>query len=299
MIEDLSRRHAPLGKLLGARRPPDDGQPYRLSQEQLDFYHEQGYVSGVRLLDGAQVDTLLAELEGLADPKHPGHGLFYEFHANESDDPENVLFHALGAWRIEPGFHDLLWNPALLAPAAQLVHGPVRFWHDQLFCKPARHGGVVAWHQDYSYWTRTQPMEHLTCFIALDDCDEENGCLEYVPGSHRWGLLPITGLANKMDAIQTVLSPQQKKLFRPVRARLKRGEASFHHPLTVHGSRENRSRRPRRATVVNVFRDGVRSTSDEPLLKGVPVIPSGQPMGGQFFPLLYDPGTETGSATRS
>ncbi len=299
MIEDLSRRHAPVGKLLGATRPPSDWQPYRLSAEQLDFYHQQGYVSGVRLLDGAQVDTLLAELEGLSDPKHPGHGLFHEFHSNESGDPEHVLFHALGAWRIEPGFHDLLWNPALLAPAAQLVDGPVRFWHDQLFCKPARHGGVVAWHQDYSYWTRTQPMEHLTCFIALDDCDEENGCLEYVPGSHHWGLAPITGLANKMDAIQTVLSPQQKKIFRPVPARLKRGEASFHHPLTVHGSRENRSRRPRRATVVNVFRDGVRSISDEPLLKGVPVIPSGQPMGGQFFPLLYAPGTGTGSATRS
>jgi hypothetical protein len=288
MIEDLSHRHAPVGKLLRAVPPPDGWQPYRLSQEQLHFYHEHGFVSGVRLLDDDQVDTLCAELERLFDPAHPGHGLFYEFHANEADDPENVLFHALGAWRIEPGFHDLLWSPALLAPAAQLIDGAVRFWHDQLFCKPARHGGVVAWHQDYSYWTRTQPMEHLTCFIALDDCDEENGCLQYVPGSHRWPLLPITGLANDMDAIRTVLSPEQKGQFHPTPARLKRGEASFHHPLTVHGSRENRSDRPRRATVVNVFRDGVRSASDEPLLEGVPAIPSGQPMGGPFFPLLYE-----------
>ena len=45
----------------------------------------------------------------------------------------------------------------------------VRFWHDQLFCKPARHGGIVAWHQDYSYWTRTQPLAHLTCWIGLDE----------------------------------------------------------------------------------------------------------------------------------
>jgi hypothetical protein len=76
------------------------------------------------------------------------------------------LFHALGAWRIAPGFHDLLWNPAFVMPAAQLLDGPVRFWHDQLFCKPAQHGGVVAWHQDYSYWTRTQPMAHLSCWIG-------------------------------------------------------------------------------------------------------------------------------------
>jgi hypothetical protein len=57
----------------------------------------------------------------------------------------------------------------------------------------------------------------------------------------------------------------------------------------VHGSFENRSGRPRRGAVINVFRDGVKSASDLPLLQGVPSIPSGQKMGGQFFPLLFDP----------
>ena len=120
------------------------------------------------------------------------------------------MFHALGAWRIAPAFHDILWNPAFTVPASQLLGGAVRFWHDQLFCKPPRHGGVVAWHQDYSYWTRTTPMAHLTCFIALDDTDLENGCLHHVPGTHRWPLLPITGLAGDMEAIQTVLNDEQK-----------------------------------------------------------------------------------------
>jgi hypothetical protein len=55
----------------------------------------------------------------------------------------------------------------------------------------------------------------------------------------------------------------------------------------VHGSYENRTERPRRATVINVFRDGVRSASDDPLLDGVPAIPKGEPMGGRFFPLLF------------
>ena len=283
MVVDLSNRHEPVGQLLQPSHL-SDWRP--LSEEHLESYSEQGFVSGVRLFDDEQVDTLRAELEGLFDPEHPGNSLFYEFHSNEAETPGNVLFHALGAWRIEPGFHDLLWNPRFLAPASQLVRGEVRFWHDQLFCKPAGHGGVVAWHQDYSYWTRTKPMEHLTCFIALDDCDEENGCLQYIPGSHRWPLLPVTGLADDMDAIQTVLSPEQREQFNPVLARLKRGEASFHHPLTVHGSRENHSDRPRRATVVNVFRDGVCSAADETLLEGVPVIPNGHAMKGQFFPLL-------------
>ena len=47
--------------------------------------------------------------------------------------------------------------------------------------------------------------------------------------------------------------------------------------------------RPRRAAVINVFRDGVLSNSDAPPLEGVPPIPKGEPMGGRFFPLLYDP----------
>jgi ectoine hydroxylase-related dioxygenase (phytanoyl-CoA dioxygenase family) len=55
----------------------------------------------------------------------------------------------------------------------------------------------------------------------------------------------------------------------------------------VHGSYENRSERSRRAFVLNVFADGVRSGTDEVLLVGVPPIPRGQKMEGQFFPLLY------------
>jgi ectoine hydroxylase-related dioxygenase (phytanoyl-CoA dioxygenase family) len=70
---------------------------------------------------------------------------------------------------------------------------------------------------------------------------------------------------------------------------LRKGECSFHHPLMVHGSYENKSDRPRRGAVLNVFRDGVCSASNEELLAGVPPIPAGEKMGGQFFPLLFDP----------
>jgi len=289
VVEDLSLRHEMIGNLFSRPSSPDEWNRCRLGDEQLDFYRREGYVSGIRVLDDAQVEALREELRGLLDPQHPGHRLFYEYHTNESTDPNTVLFHALGAWRITPGFHDILWNPAFTVPACQLLEGAVRFWHDQLFCKPPRHGGVVAWHQDYSYWTRTQPMAHLTCWIALDDASRDNGCLHYVPGSHRWPLLPVTGLAGGMDAIQTVLTPQQKAEFHTVAVELKKGEATFHHPLMVHGSYEDRTDRPRRGTVINVFRDGVCSASDRVLLKRVPVVPAGQPMGGQFFPLLFDP----------
>ena len=132
-------------------------------------------------------------------------------------------------------------------------------------------------------------MAHLSCWIGLDDSTKENGCLNYVPRSHEWDLLPITGLADDMNSIQTVLTESQQKEFRPVPIELKQGYASFHHPLMVHGSYENQTDMPRRALVLNVFADGVASDSDEALLEGVPVIPRGHRIDGQFFPLLFDP----------
>lgn len=265
---------------------------YRLSPEQVAFYQEQGYLAGIKILEENQIETLKSELTEFFESNHEGHELWYEYHTNESTTPETVLFHALGAWRLRPAFHDVLWAPAFVMAASQLLGGSVRFWHDQLFCKPAHHGGVVAWHQDYSYWTRTKPIAHLTCWIGLDDATCDNGCVQYVPKSHTWDLLPITGLAGNMEAIHEVLSDEQWEQFQhPVAAELKAGEATFHHPLMVHGSFENRIDRPRRATVINAIKDGVVSDKNEELLTGVPPIPKGEKMQGQFFPLLFDPTT--------
>ncbi len=199
MLQDFSKLHTPTGALGSLPAHQQDWQPYRLSEKQVEAFHRDGFLAGVQVLDNHQVEALCRELAGLMEPSHPSHQLFHEYHSNESSNPDTILFHALGAWRTGPAFHDVLWSPAFLVAASQLLDGPVRFWHDQLFCKPAHHGGVVAWHQDYSYWTRTQPMTHLTCWIALDDSTRDNGCLYYVPGSHRWELLPITGTGGRHE----------------------------------------------------------------------------------------------------
>ena len=288
--EDLSHYHSLLSNIFKQPATKAEWEQYRLSAEQVDFFHENGYVADIKLLEEWQVEALNEELAAIADPDHPGNALFYEFHTNESNDPNAILFHALGAWRVTKGFHDVLWNPAFVMAASQLLNDqPVRFWHDQLFCKPAQNGGVVAWHQDYSYWTRTTPMQHLTCWTALDDASTENGCLYYVPKSHQWGLLEKPKLAGEMDGLMKFMNDEQKKEFNPVPIPLKKGYGAFHHPLMVHGSFENKSPRSRRAFVLNVFADGTLSDTNETLLEGVPVVPKGHQMEGSFFPLLFDP----------
>jgi len=240
-------------------------------------------------LNDLQVEKLKEELELLTKGEPHVKSLFHEYHSNESPDPSQVLFHALGAWRVTPTFHDLLWHAPILVAASQLLQGPVRFWHDQLFCKPGINGSVVAWHQDYSYWTRTSPMNHLTVHIALDEQTVENGCLHYIPGSHKWSLLPITSRHfNDMDSIHGTLTPEQESQWKPVPMLLKKGEMAIHHPLSVHGSFGNRSGGARRATVLNFFRDGTVSNTEESLLDGIPAIPPGQKLQGNFFPLLFE-----------
>ena len=290
-VTDFSKVHELASDLFKRPSSKKDWEKYKLSDEQLAFFNENGYLAGVKMLEEEQIDFLRNELSEIADPNHPAHNLYYEFHSNESSDPSTILFHALGAWRIGPGFHDVLWNPRFLVAASQLLGDvPVRFWHDQLFWKPAKKGGVVAWHQDYSYWTRTKPVAHLTCWCGLDDATIENGCLQYIAGSHRWGLLPKPVLAGDIQGIRDFLNEEQKIQFdHPQYAQVKAGEAIFHHSLTLHGSGENKSDKPRRAFVINVFADGVTSDSNDPLLEGVPPVPKGEKMEGQFFPLLYNP----------
>ena len=270
----------------------------RLTEEQVAHFEAHGWVAGVRVLSDADVAKLRADCDAIA-AGHEARGLLYEYHSNQSGDSENVLLHALGQWRVTPAFHALCYHLPIVVPVSQLLGGSaIRLFHDQLFCKPAQRGGGVAWHQDYSYWTRTVPMQHITVHIALDEQTADNGPLSFISGSHCWrradgkpGPLPITDDSfADAESIFSVLSDEQRQAFKPASIRLRAGEASFHHALTVHGSGPNRSDGPRRATVLNYFADGTRSATDEALLSGVPVVPRGECIEGTFFPKVFDPG---------
>ena len=292
MATDLGLNSELLTSLFNAPQAPEEWLQFALNEEQVIQFKELGYLHGIKVLNSEQIKALSEELHEMVDPDHEGNEFFYEYHSNESEDPETAIFHALGAWRVRPTFHDVLWNPAFTMAAYQLLGKNFRLFHDQLFSKPAKHGGVVAWHQDFSYWTWTEPMSHLTCWIGLDDVDKENGCMYYIPNSHRWGLLEKESLTGDMDAIREKLTESQVADFdKKIPVEMKAGEASFHHPLLMHGSYENNSERGRRATIINVFSDGVVSNreddgSNAPGADNYPRITKGEKMEGTYYPLL-------------
>lgn len=298
-VIDLANCGAPVSQMFEQPHTAQEWEKYALTREQLDFFEKNGYVSGVKILTNEQVDILNQELVHLQSLDNDEKKLFYYYQSNESEDPDQVLFHAIGGWRVTPGFHDLLWAPAYRMAAYQLLGQPFRLFHDQLFCKPAKHGGVVAWHQDFSYWTFTKPMHHLTCWIGLDEATKDNGCLYYVPESHKWGLLPITGLTKDMYAVKEILTEEQQVQFDSKFANeLQKGYASFHHPLTMHGSYANHSEKPRRAVVLNAMDHctlgntaGYQRTEE---LKNFPEMPQDKLLRSKFFPILFSPDRELG-----
>ena len=283
----LERHHAPVTELF-PRVVGGDRDPYSLAPEQVRFFGENGYVKGGRVLDEAQIAALRTGLEAIRQGENRRTGELYEIDEDYRSAPEKNVFHFLGAWLIDDAFHDLLFHPAITVKAAQLLGVEhVRFWHDQVFYKPPRHPGVVTWHQDYSYWTRSAPPGHVTCWIGLDDSTLENGCVHFVPGSHGWGLLPRISLTKDMDAVKDFLTAEQAEAFRPEPMVLKAGECTFHHSHTVHGSYGNGSDVPRRGVVLNLMKPDTRSADgSSALLKGVPVVPEGRVIEGDFFPLV-------------
>ena len=266
-----------------------DETQFEVTDEQVRFYEANGYLAPLRLLDDRQLQDMRHRLETMIRDDYSRAGeLVSPPRVKAREKPRMIYFQ--GAWRVDDLFRDLVFSPRLTTAVCQLLGTEsVRFFHDQIFYKPARHGGTVAWHQDYSYWTRTTPAGHITCFMCLDDATLENGCLHVIPGSHKWNLLPkidlIGGGAETMESIKSVLSPAQLEQFKPTPIFLKAGECSFHHCLTLHGSYPNQSDRPRRSVVLNYMKPDTRSASDQPIMPGAPAIARGAMVEGELFPI--------------
>jgi hypothetical protein len=287
----------PHGDLFPRLEARTDAEQYALAPEQLTAFERDGFLHNVPILTPAQVARLRDGLERIVSQQERKGELVA---ATEDPQTGGKLTYLQGAWMIDEAIHDLVFHPAITVKLAQLLSTPrVRFWHDQVFYKPPRVGGNVAWHQDYSYWQRATPSQHLTVWIGLDDSTLENGCLHVVPGSHRWPMLDPTALTGDMDTIKAQLAPDQRAQFRPVALEQPAGTCSFHHDHIVHGSFANTSERPRRAIILNYMADGTRSAAaDGVLMPGYKPIPAGQKIEGDWFPLVIDLEKFRGEATR-
>ncbi len=145
------------------------------------------------------------------------------------------------------------WPEIGRAAAALVNAGCVRLFHDQLITKPPSIPGAdttVGWHTDKSYWKTCSSERMLTAWIPLQECSESSGPIAVVDGSHKWQNTEWMSTFIVQD-----FASIEARLGHPIQPRpllLKRGQVSFHHARTIHGSLANRSGGFRTALAVHI-----------------------------------------------
>jgi phytanoyl-CoA hydroxylase len=126
----------------------------------------------------------------------------------------------------------------------------------------------------------------VTAWIALDDADPDNGCMEMVEGSHEWGD-QLAFLRTTRDLPRSYDGHDIRVRSCPVRC----GYVHYHHSLTWHRSGSNSSTRPRRAVAIHYISAATRYRAEgEHLLKAQVEAADGEPLRGTSFPLVLAAG---------
>lgn len=240
--------------------------PLRLSEAERRAWERDGFFVRPAAFSSEELEVLRAAAERVAAAAAriaAAEGRAYEVDGNRYADAGDLTVqyeHATDAGtlrvvepfhHLDPVFERLVEDPRLVEPMCDLLGAErVALWTDKLNFKRPREGSGFRWHQDSPYWAHvSRHLDRLpNVMLALDDADEENGCLRVVRGSHRRGLLPGRQGEGVLGPLFT--DPRVFDAGEQVPAVMPAGSLLFFSPHTVHGSEPNRSGRARRACVI-------------------------------------------------
>jgi len=163
--------------------------PITLTQEQIDFYRREGYLVLPPITNADELarlrqiyDRLFAEKAGRAE------GNQFDLAGADEEGQEATLPQILGPARYAPELNDFLFKRNAKAIAEQLLGGECTAG-DHAILKPPRYGAPTPWHQDEAYWSPDLQYNSLSIWMPLQDVTATNGCMHFIPGSHRGELL--------------------------------------------------------------------------------------------------------------
>jgi ectoine hydroxylase-related dioxygenase (phytanoyl-CoA dioxygenase family) len=220
-----------------------------LTQEQIDFYHREGYLTLQAITTAEEVawmrevyDRLFAERRGRE------FGDQFDLGGTDDEDAEAVLPQILRPSHYAPELQNGLYRINALHVARQLLGPEARFQGDHAIFKPARYGAETPWHQDEAYWNPNMDYNSFSLWIPLQEATLDNGCMWFVPRSHLWEVLPHHCINNdprihglEIDAADTATA---------VACPLPAGGCTIHPNRTLHYTGPNRSDVPRRALIL-------------------------------------------------
>ncbi|WP_407552381.1 phytanoyl-CoA dioxygenase family protein [Streptomyces sp. Pv4-95] len=155
----------------------------RLTQSQVDQYHDNGFLMLESLLDAREVESLRAAFA--RDSGVPGPQVVTE----EGGTEVRAVY---SSHQRQPEYAGLVRDPRILAPVQQLLTDDVYIYQFKINAKPAFGGDKWAWHQDYLAWRLADGLpapRQVNIGVFLDDVTEFNGPVIFLPGSHRGGLV--------------------------------------------------------------------------------------------------------------
>lgn len=256
---------------------------YPLSDQQVSFYRENGFI---QLFDVLAPDELAAAREALADADRLQ--LDARHHTSKlNSEYEKVFVQKVNLWLVHDGMRAYVHSPKIANIARRLAgFRQTRLWHDHALTKMPGDSKESPWHQDLPYWPMAEPGA-LSCWMALDDVDVPNGCMQFVPESHSWGLFEPIRLVDAQDLFGLVPEPEVKD-FTPFVARMPAGSCTFHNGLTFHYAGPNTTDKPRRA-IITIYMDGDTTYNGKPhvVTDGLGLA-AGQPLHHEVFPILAE-----------
>ena len=222
-------------------------------------FNEHGYVALPGFLDAREIAEVRTNLDRVIRdvvPGMPREHVFYE----DKDDP-TTLKQLQRLAHNDAFFHDLMFGGRFEELAKDLLQDEVIGMNLQYFCKPPGIGKPTPPHQD-GYYFMLDPCEAVTMWLALDRVDEENGCVRYIPGSHRHGMREHNRTATLGFSQGIADYGKDGKAENEVAIHAEPGDLLAHHALTIHRADGNQSpTRPRPALGFVYF--GARAKEDK------------------------------------
>ncbi len=155
----------------------------QLSEAEKRRFDEEGYLFFPELFSPAEAAVLRAEADRL-------YALEREEVVRESDG--TTVRTVFAAHRFSDVFEKVARHPRLVGPAMEILGGEVYIHQFKVNAKAAFDGDVWQWHQDYGVWSRDDHMPEpraMNLAIFLDEVNEFNGPLYFIPGSHKAGVI--------------------------------------------------------------------------------------------------------------
>ena len=241
-----------------------------ISQEQIDHYWEKGWAVVEGVFEPEEVERIAAvalavsqeELEAAISSGDEGpYGALYTM--DKSEGGESSPRKIDNPFEKNENFKNLVLDQRLVGMIEKLIGGRPLILRDQIFMKPPRFGSAKPYHQDNAYFLCSPGDKVITAWIALDNVDEENGCLRYIDASHKGPILPhdpIEGEQHNMAPAADLIDLNKESL-----APVHKGGVVFHHSQTLHTSHRNGSDRWRRGYATHWATADV--TSETPVIE--------------------------------